>query len=174
MPFFVSFCYGILSACPKVSFCRYRQYFSYFIKLNPLTFCRYHGIMILPWRYVMQYLSVAETAKKWNLSERTVRNYCAAGRIPNAFLTGKTWNIPEDAAKPERKNKNNKEPQTLLAFLRMEKAGAMKGGIYHRIQVDLTYNSNHMEGSRRQRNRSSGKCVGTNEQTAGKICCHTT
>ena len=49
----------------------------------------------------MSYLSVAETAKKRNISERSVRNYCAHGRVPGAFLTGKTWNIPENAEKPE-------------------------------------------------------------------------
>ena len=45
----------------------------------------------------MQYLSVAEVAKKWNVSERSVRNYCAQGRVPEAFLKGKTWYIPENA-----------------------------------------------------------------------------
>jgi len=45
----------------------------------------------------MNYMSVAEIAKKWNMSERTVRNYCAQNRIPGVFLTGKTWNIPESA-----------------------------------------------------------------------------
>ena len=48
----------------------------------------------------MQYLSVAEMAKKWDVSERSVRNYCAHGRVLGAFLTGKTWNIPENAEKP--------------------------------------------------------------------------
>ena len=43
----------------------------------------------------MRYLSVTEIAKKWNVSERSVRNYCAQGRVIGAFLTGKTWNIPE-------------------------------------------------------------------------------
>lgn len=43
----------------------------------------------------MRYLSVNEIAKKWNVSERSVRNYCAHGRVSGAFLTGKTWNIPE-------------------------------------------------------------------------------
>ena len=36
----------------------------------------------------------------------------------------------------------------LLAALREQKDARMKGGIYHRIQIDLTYNSNHIEGSR--------------------------
>ena len=53
----------------------------------------------------MRYLSVAEIAKKWDVSERSVRNYCAQGRVNGAFLTGKTWNIPENAEKPERTNK---------------------------------------------------------------------
>ena len=96
----------------------------------------------------MKYLSVAETAKKWNISERSVRNYCAEGRIDGAFLTGKTWNIPENAVKPERKNAAVKAPETLLEILLDEKASSRKGGIYHKIQVDMTYNSNHIEGSR--------------------------
>ena len=96
----------------------------------------------------MNYLSVADVAKKWNISERSVRNYCSKGRIEGAFLTGKTWNIPENAKKPERMNKRKEKPKTLLAILQEEKASKCSGGIYHKTQIDLTYNSNHMEGSR--------------------------
>ena len=96
----------------------------------------------------MKYVSVAQIAKKWGVSERTVRNYCAEGKIPEAFLTGKTWNIPEDAQRPDRINKKRDEPETLLDVLRIEKASGTKGGIYHKVQIELTYNSNHMEGSR--------------------------
>ena len=96
----------------------------------------------------MKYLSVSETAKKWGISERSVRNYCNTGRIPDAFITGKTWNIPENAVKPERKGIKVKAPETLLEILRDEKADSRRGGIYHKIQVDMTYNSNHIEGSR--------------------------
>lgn len=95
----------------------------------------------------MVYLSVAEIAKKWNISERSVRNYCAKGRVPDAFLNGKTWKIPENAKKPERSNKK-KQRITLLDILKQEKADKYSGGIYHKTQIDLTYNSNHMEGSR--------------------------
>lgn len=95
----------------------------------------------------MGYLSVSETAKKWNISERSVRNYCAQGRVNGAFLTGKTWNIPEDAEKPERSNKR-KEQLSLLDILQEQKSGKYPGGIYHKTQIDLTYNSNHIEGSR--------------------------
>lgn len=96
----------------------------------------------------MNYLSVADMAKKWNMSERTVRNYCAQNKIQGAFITGKTWNIPEDAKKPERINKKNTEPQNLLERLKLEKKAFLKGGIYHKIQIELTYNSNHIEGSK--------------------------
>ncbi len=92
-----------------------------------------------------EYISVIQFAEKYGISERTVRNYCAAGKIDGAFLTGKTWNIPVDAVLP-KKGKNKLSP--LLARLREEKASKLKGGIYHRTQIDLTYNSNHIEGSK--------------------------
>ena len=96
----------------------------------------------------MKYISVSETAKKWGVSERSVRGYCAAGKITGVFLTGKTWNIPETAEKPDRINKKTDTPKTLLEVLKAEKAAKLHGGIYHKIQIDLTYNSNHIEGSR--------------------------
>ena len=94
----------------------------------------------------MAYISVAAAAKKWNLSERSVRNYCAIGKIPDAVLAGKTWQIPENAEKPKRINA--KAENALLSALREEKKQQRKGGIYNKVQVDLTYNSNHIEGSR--------------------------
>lgn len=96
----------------------------------------------------MKYLSVKDTAQKWNISERSVRNYCAAGRIPDAFLTGKTWNIPQTAEKPQRSNKKGLSAPTLLDILKEEKRSGLRGGIYHKVQIELTYNSNHIEGSR--------------------------
>ena len=102
----------------------------------------------------MGYLSVSEIAKKWRLSERTVRNYCAQGRVSGAFLTGKTWNIPEDAQKPSRVRAQAAAPTTLLSVLQREKQSRLPGGIYHRVQIDLTYNSNHIEGSRLSREQT--------------------
>jgi len=61
----------------------------------------------------MKYLSVTEMAKKWNISERSVRNYYAERRIPEAFLTGKTWNIPGTAVKPVRTNAHKEASRTL-------------------------------------------------------------
>ncbi len=95
----------------------------------------------------MKFLSVAEVAKRWNLTDRMVRNYCASGRIAGAFLTGKTWNIPEDAQKPIREIKQELTDNQLLNILREQKQMGLKGGIYHKTQIELTYNSNHIEGS---------------------------
>lgn len=103
----------------------------------------------------MRYLSVAEIAKKWNVSERSVRNYCAQGRVSDAFLAGKTWNIPENAEKPERSNKKKEQPVTLLDILQEQKASKCSGGIYHKTQIDLTYNSNHIEGNRLTHDQTS-------------------
>ena len=96
----------------------------------------------------MKYVNVNEIAAKWNLSERSVRNYCAHGKIPGVILDGKTWRIPEDAVKPVRKKRAEKIANDLLARLKMEKEAGIPGGIYHKVQIELTYNSNHMEGSR--------------------------
>lgn len=96
----------------------------------------------------MTYISVKAFAARHGISERTARNYCAEGKIEGAFLTGKTWNIPEDAVLPRRKNARDHKVMPLLAVLREQKTMKMKGGIYHKTQIDLTYNSNHIEGSR--------------------------
>ena len=93
----------------------------------------------------MEYLSVSQYAAKYGISERTARNYCATGKIEGAFLTGKTWNIPANAPLPQKKKP---EYSPLLSRLIEEKDSKLKGGIYHRTQIDLTYNSNHIEGSR--------------------------
>ncbi len=90
----------------------------------------------------MEYIGVAEAAKKWGISERSVREYCAQGRVAGAFVLGKSWAIPAEAAKPVRRR------ASLLSALAEEMAGRVSGGIYHRVQVDLTYNSNHIEGSK--------------------------
>ena len=96
----------------------------------------------------MNFLSVAEIAKLWNVSERSVRNYCSKGRIPGAYLVGKTWMIPCDAVKPDRKARLSNSKKTLLDILKLEKESKLNGGIYHKVQIELTYNSNHIEGSR--------------------------
>ena len=96
----------------------------------------------------IKYISVEEAAHTWQISGRSVRNYCAQGRVEGALLEGKTWKIPSTAKKPERKPRHSSAEETLLAFLKREKNAGLKGGIYHKIQIDLTYNSNHIEGSK--------------------------
>ncbi len=95
----------------------------------------------------MDYISTKEYAAAHGIADRTVRNYCVHGRIEGARLIGKTWSVPSDAPLPQRKNaKNASSP--LLKSLQEQKESMMKGGIYHRTQIELTYNSNHIEGSR--------------------------
>ena len=48
----------------------------------------------------MEYLTVRETAEKWNISIRMVQQFCTAGRIPGAQKFGKSWAIPADTEKP--------------------------------------------------------------------------
>ena len=96
----------------------------------------------------MGFISVKEAGEKWGITERVVRQYCADGRIPGAFITGKTWNIPDNAGKPERKARQRHLPEDLLGRLIFEKENGLSGGIYHKLQIELTYNSNHIEGSR--------------------------
>ncbi len=93
------------------------------------------------------YISVKEAAIKWNVAERTVRNYCQKGKIEGAIIKNGEWLIPEDFNKPKRINAN-KDKNHLLIRLREEKTKQRRGGIYHRLQIDITYNSNHMEGNK--------------------------
>ena len=93
----------------------------------------------------MDLITVTQYAQMHGLPERTVRNWCNAGKMQGAFLAGKTWNIPTDAPLPR---KGKPKVSVLLKRLKEEKDGRVSGGIYHRTQIDLTYNSNHIEGSR--------------------------
>lgn len=96
----------------------------------------------------MGYLTVETIAKIWGISERSVRDYCSKGRVIGAILKGKTWMIPEDSKKPARQTRHVKTMPTLIQALRREKESKLSGGIYHRLQIDMTYNSNHIEGSK--------------------------
>ena len=132
---------------PKGSLSAKKIYKKQIFTVENLPIMWYNKVKKICLEGIMECVSVAKMAEKWGLSERSVRNYCAHGRIRDAKLIGKTWYIPEDAQKPERANKKNDAP-TLLQIMREQKAAKMTGGIYHKVQIELTYNSNHIEGSR--------------------------
>lgn len=96
----------------------------------------------------MAYISVKEAAEKWGLSARSVQIHCEKGHIPGVNLLGKSWQIPVEAVKPKRQPRQKQLPSNVLAILKAEKRGRISGGLYHRLQIDFTYNTNHMEGSR--------------------------
>ena len=96
----------------------------------------------------MKYLTSNKIAKLWNISERSVRDYCSKGRVVGAYLEGKTWMIPENASKPVRQIRHSNKNYGLLDVLVKEKESQIKGGIYHKLQIEMTYNSNHIEGSK--------------------------
>ena len=96
----------------------------------------------------MKYMTVEEAAKKWGVSVRSVQIHCQKGNIQGVNLKGKSWMIPASAEKPVRKARAKGRPNSILAALKAEKRGQVKGALYHRLQVDFTYNTNHMEGSR--------------------------
>ncbi|MBR6586832.1 MAG: Fic family protein [Kiritimatiellae bacterium] len=96
----------------------------------------------------MEYMSVAEAAQKWGLTPRNVQIHCEKGNIPGVTMQGKSWQIPVDAGRPMRKPRAKGMPHSILEALKSEKRGRISGGLYHRLQIDITYNSNHIEGSR--------------------------
>ena len=96
----------------------------------------------------MNYKNVKEISLIWKISERSVRDYCNKGKVPGAFLDGKTWMIPEDAEKPKRQKRHVVRNKKLLEILKEEKDAKRSGGIYHELQIEMTYNSNHIEGSK--------------------------
>ena len=103
----------------------------------------------------MKYLSVLDTSKKWGISERSVRDYCSKGRVIGAILIGKTWNIPDSAEKPTRLPRHSSKINNLLQVLKEEKENKINGGIYHKIQIEMTYNSNQIEGSQLSHDQTS-------------------
>ncbi len=54
------------------------------------------------------YISATEYAELHEKSRPSVKNMCAAGRIPGAYKTSSGWLIPKDAPYPERKKRESK------------------------------------------------------------------
>ncbi len=64
------------------------------------------------------YITIADTAKKWNLSVRQVQHLCTSGMVSGAVRFGRAWMIPYDAQKPldrrsktARQSRKSKKPQ---------------------------------------------------------------
>jgi len=58
----------------------------------------------------MEYMTVQEAAKKWNITKRWVQNLCEENRVNGAVWFIRVWMIPKDAKKPgdgRRKEKIN-------------------------------------------------------------------
>ena len=96
----------------------------------------------------MKYMSAATAAAKWGLTPRSVQLHCEKGNIPGATIEGKCWRIPADAGRPGRKPRAHGLPSSIRSALLSEKRGRVSGGLYHRLQIDFTYNPNHIEGGR--------------------------
>ena len=90
----------------------------------------------------VKYHSVSELVKLWEMSERTIRNYCATGKIPDAVLVGKTWKIPENATNPAKKKRFE---ETVLDIFLNEWKSKINEGMYGHLQIDFAYNSNRTE-----------------------------
>ena len=58
------------------------------------------------------YLSVQETAEKWDVSVHWVNQNILNGRIPGVERLGKSWAIPEDVVKPTKQKSGPKPKQT--------------------------------------------------------------
>lgn len=91
----------------------------------------------------MRLVPEEEYAANHGLTVQTVRDCCAKGKLPGAVQEGETWRLPADTPLPDEVKHS-----PLLVALREQMESKMRGGIYHRTQIDLTYNSNHIEGSR--------------------------
>ena len=119
-----------------------------------------------------EFISVKEASIQWNLSERTVRNDCSLGRADGAILMGKTWKIPVGTKKPIRANEKEGK-NYLLERLRLEKKNQIKGGICHKLMIDLTFHSNHMEGNKLTHDETryifETRTIGIEKNTSKKV-----
>lgn len=56
----------------------------------------------------MDFMTIKEAAKQWEISSRRVQVLCSEGRIEGAFKHGNAWFIPKEATKPEQKKRGPK------------------------------------------------------------------
>jgi len=84
----------------------------------------------------MEYITVSEAAKKWNVPVRTVRHYCETGKIEGAEIRKSSWVIPDNDFRPMAKG-----GRTLSLALSYEKDNGIKNGIYGKLAIEFTYNA---------------------------------
>lgn len=109
----------------------------------------------------MEYRSVSETAKQWNISDRRVRVLCQQGKIEGVIRKGRAWLIPKEVKKPvdgrtTRYQQTNSFYTELLLKIdelkdEMNKKCTLTQGEIKRIHdeftIEYTYNSNAIEGN---------------------------
>jgi excisionase family DNA binding protein len=111
----------------------------------------------------MEYMTTKEAEKKWNISERRIRQLLQDGRIDGAVKVGRSWNIPVDAIKPADKRiitfdnnfKFNLEDNYFNEVDELNKKLNSKRPISkdtlrtlkEAINLEWTYNSNGIEGN---------------------------
>ena len=99
----------------------------------------------------MDYLSVLEMSKLWEITPQQIRTLCREGRVPGAIQTKDGWMIPKDEQKPGRKVRKkaargpNVPKNTLTPLAKRivyQKSKNNHYSFYEYIQVNLTYSSN--------------------------------
>ncbi len=109
----------------------------------------------------MEYRSVSETAKQWNISDRRVRVLCQQGKIEGVIRKGRAWLIPKEVKKPvdgrtTRYQQTNSFYTELLLKIdelkdEMNKKCTLTQGeikrIHDEFMIEYTYNSNAIEGN---------------------------
>lgn len=67
----------------------------------------------------VDYITVKEAAEQWGLGIRIVTQYCIEGRIDGAVKKGKSWFVPQNAAKPIERGRDKipvqEEKQTVIS-----------------------------------------------------------
>ena len=110
----------------------------------------------------MEYMTTKEAVKKWNISERRIRQLLKEGRIEGAIKIGNSWTIPIDTNKPidKRSTKINnitfdidndyfKEVEELLIEYKTKISESKNNikSLQEAINLEWTYNSNNIEGN---------------------------
>ena len=96
----------------------------------------------------MDYISIAEMAKKWDISARMIRKYCISGRIDGTVYIDNVWMIPENAQKPSRRQKKAPQLPTLVKQLQRQRSKKVYHGLYDYIQTNFCYSSNRLASNR--------------------------